>query len=124
MVYSGSFLGRLLFLRIELPISRAFSPPKVQEMSSTRKVYNVNAHTKGAVSFFVACSDNPATTLKIPAMRAKGYSDTEAVDKALQVQLRWEVRKLKKGFGKIPSTAQVVSSGIESKKMIRVRTAQ
>ncbi len=36
-VHSGSFLGRLLFPRSELPISRTFGPPKVWEMSSTRR---------------------------------------------------------------------------------------
>ena len=62
----------------------------------TRKEHNVDAHAKGAASFFVACVGNPATILKIPAdMRAKGYSDTEAVDQALQMPVHREVEKLK-----------------------------
>ena len=45
-------------------------------MSLTRKEHSVDAHTKGAASFFVACSGNPETTLEIPAaIRAKWYSD-------------------------------------------------
>ena len=88
MVLSGSFLGRLLFLQIELPKSRTFSPPKVREMSSTRREHNVGAHAKGAASFFMACFGNPVTTLKIPAaMRAKENSDTKAVNQALQMQV-------------------------------------
>jgi hypothetical protein len=100
MVYSGSFLGRLLFPRIELPVSRTFGPPEVWEMSLMMKEHNVDASAKGAASFFMACSGNPSTAMKIlpaAAMRAKGYSDTKAIDQALQMQVRWEVEKLKGG---------------------------
>jgi hypothetical protein len=46
-----------------------------------KEEHNVDAGAKGAASFFMACSGNPVRTLKITtAMRAKGYSDTEAVD--------------------------------------------
>jgi hypothetical protein len=48
----------------------------------------------------VACSGSPATTVKIPAaMRAKGYSNTEAVDWALHLQVHWQVKKFnRRGF--------------------------
>ena len=50
-------------------------------MSSKRKEYKVDARAKKAALFFLACDPNPVTRLSIPAaMRAKGYSDSEAVD--------------------------------------------
>ena len=62
------------------------------------KEHSVDARAKHEVSFFVACSGNPATTVKIPAaMRAKGYSDTSAVDRVLKMQVCREVEKLKGG---------------------------
>ena len=77
-------------------------------MSSTRKEHNVDARAKGVASFFVACSGNPATTVKIPvAMRAKGYSDTEVVDQALQMQVHREVKKLK---GRVSAAAPAALS--------------
>ncbi len=66
--------------------------------SRLTKEHNVDACAKGVVSFFVTCQNNPATTMKISAaMRAKGYSDTEAVDQALQMQVCQVVDKLKGG---------------------------
>ena len=50
-------------------------------MSSKRREYHVDCHAKKAAFFFLACEANPATRLSLPtAMRAKGYSDVEAVD--------------------------------------------
>jgi hypothetical protein len=75
-------------------------------MTSARKEHNNDARAKGAASVYVACSCNPVTTLKIPAaMRAKGYLDTEAVDRALQMQVRREVKKLKGGVSAAASAA-------------------
>ena len=71
---------------------------------------NVDACMKGVASLFVACSGNPVTTVKISAaMRAKGSSDTEAVDQALQMQVCWEVEKLK-GSCSLCSAAMVMLS--------------
>jgi hypothetical protein len=79
-------------------------------MSSTRNEHNVDACVKGAASFFMACSGNPVTTLKIPAaMRAKGYSDTEAIDRALQMQVHWEVEKLKGASATLSTVALMVT---------------
>jgi hypothetical protein len=40
----------------------------------------------------------PATRVKIPeAMRIRGYSQSEAVDRALQMQVRREAEKIKGG---------------------------
>ena len=93
-----------------MPVGRTFGPQKVQEMSSSRKEHNVDACVKGAASFFMAYSGNPVTTLKIPAaMREKGYSDTEAVDRALQKQVHWEVEKLKGASATLSAVALMVT---------------
>jgi hypothetical protein len=79
-------------------------------MTSTRKEHNVDARAKGAVSFFVACSSNPTRTLKISAaMRAKGYSDTKAVNRALQKQVRWGVKKLIRASATLSAVAAMVT---------------
>jgi len=63
-------------------------------MSSKRREYHVDCCTKKAALFFLACEANPATRLSIPAaMRAKGYSDVEAVDQILLQQVRRESQK-------------------------------
>jgi hypothetical protein len=50
-------------------------------MSSKRKEYKVDDHAKKGALLFLACEANPDTRLSNPAaMRAKGYSDVEAVD--------------------------------------------
>jgi hypothetical protein len=49
-----------------------------------------------AAIFFVACEPNTATRVKIPdAMRIRGYSQSEAANRALQMQVRREVEKIK-----------------------------
>jgi len=63
-------------------------------MSSKRKEYKVDARAKKTALFFLACEPNPVTRLSIPAaMRAKGYSDSEAADRILVQQFRRESKK-------------------------------
>ena len=75
-------------------------------MSSKRKEYHVDDRSKKAATFFVACKPNQATRVKIPdAMRAKGYSDVEATNRTLQMQVRREVEKIKGEAGPDPPAA-------------------
>ncbi len=61
-----------------------------------RKEYKVDAHTRKAALFFLACEPNPVTRLSIPtATRAKGYSDAEATDRTLLQQVHRESQKNK-----------------------------
>ncbi len=54
----------------------------------------MDCRAKKAALFFLACEANPATRLSIPAaMRAKEYSDVEAVDQILVQQVRPESQK-------------------------------
>jgi len=54
----------------------------------------VDCRAKKAALFFLACEANLATRLSLPAaMRAKGYSDVEAVDRILVQQVRRESQK-------------------------------
>jgi hypothetical protein len=65
---------------------------------SKRREYHVDLRAKKAATFFVACDANSDTRVrvKIPdAMRAKGYSDSEAADRSLQQQVRREADKIK-----------------------------
>jgi hypothetical protein len=65
-------------------------------MSSKRREYHVDRRSKKAALFFVACDANPDTRVKIPdAMRIKGYSQSEAADRSLQMQVRREADKIK-----------------------------
>ena len=65
-------------------------------MSSNRKEYKVDDHAKKAALFLLACDLNLVTRLSIPAaMRAKGYSDVEAMNGTLQMQVRRESPKIK-----------------------------
>ncbi len=71
-----------------------------QQNSSTmtlrRREYHVDCRAKKAATFFVACEPNTATRVKIPdAMRIRGYSQSEAADRALQMQVRREAEKIK-----------------------------
>ncbi len=69
---------------------------QLEPMSSKRKEYKVDARTKKAALFFLACETNPATRLSIPeAMRAKGYTDDKAADRILVQQVRRESQKNK-----------------------------
>jgi hypothetical protein len=55
-------------------------------MSSRRREYHVDCRAKKAAIFFMACEPNTATRVKIPdAMRIRGYSQSEAADRALQM---------------------------------------
>ena len=70
----------------------------------------VDAHTKKAALFFLACEPNPVTRLSIPAvMRAKGYSDAEAADRILVQQVRRESQKNKSYDTPSPESAAASS---------------
>jgi len=57
---------------------------------------HVDHRAKKAAHFFLACSLNPDTRVKIPnAMRIKGYSNVEATNQSPQQQVRREAEKLK-----------------------------
>jgi hypothetical protein len=65
-------------------------------MTSRRREYHVDCRAKKAAIFFVACEPNTATRVKIPnAMRIRGYSQSEAANQALQMQVRRKVEKIK-----------------------------
>ncbi len=65
-------------------------------MTSRRRKYHVDCRAKKAAIFFVACEPNTATRVKIPnAMKIRGYSQSEAADRALQMQVRREAEKIK-----------------------------
>jgi hypothetical protein len=79
-------------------------------MSSKRKEYKVDARAKKAALFFLACEPNPVTRLSIPAaMRAKGYSDSEAADRILVQQVRRESQKNKSNDTPRPESAAASS---------------
>ena len=63
-------------------------------MFSQGKEYKVDDRAKKAALFFLVCEANPATRLSIPAaMRAKGYSDVDAMNRILIQQVRHESQK-------------------------------
>jgi hypothetical protein len=63
-------------------------------MSLKRKEHEVDDRAEKVAHFFLAREANPATRLSIPtAMRAKGYSDIEAVDQILAQQVHHESKK-------------------------------
>jgi hypothetical protein len=65
-------------------------------MTSRRREYHVDCRAKIATIFFVACELNTATRVKIPnAMRIRGYSQSEATDRGLQMQVRHKAEKIK-----------------------------
>jgi hypothetical protein len=65
-------------------------------MSSKRNEYKVDARTKMTALFFLAYEPNPVMRLSIPeAMRAKGYTNVEAVDQILVQQVRCKSQKNK-----------------------------
>jgi hypothetical protein len=65
-------------------------------MTLRRREYHVDCHAKKAAIFFVACEPNTATGVNISnAMRIKGYSQSEAVDRVLQMQVHPKVEKIK-----------------------------
>jgi len=75
-------------------------------MSTKRKEYKVDARARKAALFFLACEPNSVTRLSIPAvMRAKGYSDAEAVDQILVQQVRRESQKNKSKDTSRPESA-------------------
>ena len=65
-------------------------------MTLRRREYHVDCRAKKAATFFVACEPNTATRVKSPnAMRIRGYSQSEAADQALQMQVHREAEKIK-----------------------------
>ena len=60
-------------------------------MSSGKRKNGADARAKKAALLFVACERNPDPTgrLSIPnVLRVKGYSEDEAVNRTLQMQVR------------------------------------
>ena len=77
-------------------------------MSSRKN--GVDARAKKAAQLFVVCKGNPDPTgrLSIPdVMRLRGYSQDEAINCTLQMQVRREVEKLK---GNVSTSASDVLS--------------
>jgi hypothetical protein len=77
-------------------------------MSSRKN--GADARTKKAAQLFVVCKGNPNPTgrLSIPdVMRLRGYSQDEAVNHTLQMQVHREVKKLK---GNVSTSASAVLS--------------
>ncbi len=67
-----------------------------QQNSSTWSRYHVDCCAKKAAIFFVACEPNTATRVKNPdAMRIRGYSQSEAANQALQIQVHRKAEKIK-----------------------------
>ncbi len=65
-------------------------------MTSRRREYHVDCCAKKAAIFFVACEPNTATRVKIPnAMRIRGYSQSKAANRGLQMQVRRKAEKIK-----------------------------
>jgi hypothetical protein len=65
-------------------------------MTSRRREYHVDCRAEKAAIFFVACEPNTATGVKIPdAMRIRGYSQSEAANQVLQMQVHCKAEKIK-----------------------------
>jgi hypothetical protein len=65
-------------------------------MTSRRREYHVDCRAKKVAIFFVACEPNTATRVKIPnAMKIRGYSQSKAANRVLQMQVRCEAEKIK-----------------------------
>ncbi len=63
-------------------------------MSSKRKEYKVDDRTEKAACFFIACKADPATKVKVTeAMWVRGYSNHEAADLTLQIQMHCAIQK-------------------------------
>ncbi len=78
-------------------------------MTSSRK-NGADAHAKEAAQLFVMCKGNPDPTgrLSIPnVMRLRGYSQDEAGNRTLQMQVRRVIKKLK---GNVSTSASDVLS--------------
>jgi hypothetical protein len=65
-------------------------------MPSRRREYHVDCRAKKAAIFFVACEPDTATRVKIlDSMRIRGYSQSKAANRALQMQVHCEAEKIK-----------------------------
>jgi hypothetical protein len=79
-------------------------------MSSKRREYKVDDRAKKVDVFFQACEANADTRLSIPAaMRAKGFSDVEAVDQILVQQVCRESQKKTPKDTPCPESAAALS---------------
>jgi hypothetical protein len=90
-------------------------------MSSERKEYKVGDCAKKAARFFVACKANSDTRVKVTeVMQVRGYSNWEAANLKLQMQVRCTIKKkggshsLPRGSGR-PHAAGPVACGNCSK---------
>jgi hypothetical protein len=65
-------------------------------MTSRRREYHVDCCAKKAAIFFMACEPNTATGVEIPnAMKIRGYSQSEAANRVLQMQVCRKAEKIK-----------------------------
>jgi hypothetical protein len=67
-------------------------------MSSKRKEYHVDHHAAKAAKPFLVCESHidPDMRVKIlAAMMAKGYSNKESKNRMLQMQVHWEMEKIR-----------------------------
>jgi hypothetical protein len=65
-------------------------------MSSKRKKYEVDDRAEKATHFFVACQPDSATNVKMmEAMRVRGYSNHEAANLTLQMQVLCAIQRKK-----------------------------
>jgi hypothetical protein len=67
-------------------------------MSSKRKEYHVDHRAVRVAKFFLVCESHidPDMKVTIPAaMMAKRYSNEESKNRMLQMQVHWEVEKIR-----------------------------
>jgi hypothetical protein len=100
MAYSGIAVRLILFAHHKpdrAPLL-LWSETENLRMSSKRKEYHVDCCAAKAAKFFLMCEShiNPDMRIKIPAaMMAKGYSDEESKNRMLQMQVHWEMEKIR-----------------------------
>jgi hypothetical protein len=77
-------------------------------MPSKRKEHKVDDRAEKTACFFIAYQANPATKVKVmEAMQVKGYSDLEAANLTLQMQVRQGIQKIKREVSLGPNRAAV-----------------
>jgi hypothetical protein len=76
-------------------------------MTSKRREYHVDCRAKKSSQLLCGLRAKPATRVKIPkAMRIRGYSQSEAVNRALQMQVHHRAEKIKGGIDRRGRPAQ------------------
>jgi hypothetical protein len=71
-----------------------------------RKEYKVDDCAEKAAHFFIACHTDPATKVKVTeAMQVRGYSNGEAADLTLQMQVHCAIQKIKGEVSLCPMAA-------------------